>query len=112
MLRTIATAIARLVHEHTYIYDAQQDAWRPHCTCQSRRRILRTITLATVAAIAAVVAILALNIQVYDAPMNAGIETFGVGYEWRGDPGWFVDEDSPFWNCHLNGNHQCGPTAQ
>lgn len=22
-----------------------------------------------------------------------------------------IDEDSPLFNCHVNGNHQCGPNA-
>lgn len=36
-------------------------------------------------------------IKVYDAPMNAGIvvgtDHSNFGYEWRGTPGWFADNN-------------------
>lgn len=76
-----------------------------------RRKVL-TIAKAALVAAATVTSVLftaytSTHTYRYDG-LNAGIVVDGIGYEWRGDPGWFIEEDSPFWNCQTMGNRVCG----
>jgi hypothetical protein len=52
-----------------------------------------------------------IGFDVYSGPHNAGASWFGAGFEWFNDktgPGFFVEEDSPLFNCYLHGNQDCG----
>jgi hypothetical protein len=65
----------------------------------ARSYVALRIALATLIALAVVVGVGFATglIKVYDAPMNAGVvvgtDHSNFGYEWRGAPGWFVDND-------------------